>query len=65
VRGDAFVCALGVMERRLREQFGIHTAVYPVKGFSATVPVVRADRAPRWAMIDESRRRTSRRSTTR
>ena len=53
---DAFVCALGVMERRLREQFGIHTAVYPVKGFSATVPVVRADRAPRRAMIDESRR---------
>jgi len=55
VRGDAFVCALGVMDRKLREQLGIHVPVYPVKGFSATVPVVRADAAPRRAMIDESR----------
>ena len=58
VRGDAFVCALGVMDRRLREQLGIHVPVYPVKGFSATVPLVRADAGPRHAMIDESRRVT-------
>jgi D-amino-acid dehydrogenase len=56
VRGDAFVCALGVMDRRLREQLGTHVPVYPVKGFSATLPVVRPDAAPRHAMIDESRR---------
>jgi D-amino-acid dehydrogenase len=56
VRGDAFVCALGVMDRKLREQLGIHVPVYPVKGFSATVPIVRADAAPRHAIIDESRR---------
>ena len=58
VRADAFVCALGVMDRRLREQLGIHVPVYPVKGFSATVPLVRADAGPRHAMIDESRRVT-------
>jgi D-amino-acid dehydrogenase len=56
VRADAFVCALGVMDRRLREQLGIHVPVYPVKGFSASVPVVRPEAAPRHAMIDESRR---------
>jgi D-amino-acid dehydrogenase len=56
VRGDAFVCALGVMERRLREQLGIHVAMYPVKGFSATLPLARPEAAPRHAMIDESRR---------
>jgi D-amino-acid dehydrogenase len=56
VRGDAFVCALGVMERKLREQLGIHVPVYPVKGFSATVPLARPDGGPRHAMIDESRR---------
>jgi len=56
VRGDAFVCALGVMDRKLREQLGTHVPVYPVKGFSATVPIVRPDAAPRRAMIDESRR---------
>jgi D-amino-acid dehydrogenase len=55
VRGDAFVCALGVMDRRLREQLGTPVPVYPVKGYSATVPVVRADAAPRHAIIDESR----------
>ncbi|HEX2334223.1 MAG TPA: FAD-dependent oxidoreductase, partial [Burkholderiales bacterium] len=38
VRGDAFVCALGVMDRRLREQLGTHVPVYPVKGYSASVP---------------------------
>lgn len=58
VRADAYVCALGVMDRRLREQFGIHVPVYPVKGFSATLPVLRADAGPRHAMIDESRRVT-------
>jgi D-amino-acid dehydrogenase len=56
VRGEAFVCALGVMERKLREQLGTHVPVYPVKGFSATLPLVRADAAPQHAMIDESRR---------
>jgi D-amino-acid dehydrogenase len=56
VGGDAFVCALGVMDRRLREQLGVHVPVYPVKGFSATLPIVRPEAAPRHAMIDESRR---------
>lgn len=56
VRGDAFVCALGVMDRKLREQFGIQVPVYPVTGFSATLPVVQAQAAPRRALIDESRR---------
>jgi D-amino-acid dehydrogenase len=55
LRGDAFVCALGVMDRKLREQLGTHVPVYPVKGYSATVPLIRADAAPRHAMIDESR----------
>jgi D-amino-acid dehydrogenase len=56
VGADAFVCALGVMERKLREQLGIHVPVYPVKGFSADLPIVRPEAAPRHAMIDESRR---------
>jgi D-amino-acid dehydrogenase len=55
VRGDAFVCALGVMGRGLREQLGTHVPVYPVKGYSASVPIVRAEAAPRHAMVDESR----------
>lgn len=56
VHGDAFVCALGVMDRKFREQLGTQVPVYPVKGFSATVPIVRPQAAPRHAAIDESRR---------
>ena len=56
VRGDGFVCALGVMDRKLREQLGTQVPVYPVKGYSATLPILRPEAAPRHAMIDESRR---------
>jgi D-amino-acid dehydrogenase len=54
VRGDAFVCALGVMDPQLRAQLGAPLPVYPVKGYSATVPLARPEAAPRRAMIDES-----------
>ena len=56
VRADAFVCALGVMERKLREQLGTHVPVYPVKGYSATLPIADPERAPKHAAIDETRR---------
>jgi D-amino-acid dehydrogenase len=55
VRADGFVCALGVMDRKLREQLGTNVPVYPVKGYSANVPIVRPEAAPRRAMIDETR----------
>ena len=56
VRADAFVCALGVMDHKLREQLGTQVPVYPVKGFSATLPIVDPQRAPKHAAIDETRR---------
>lgn len=56
VRGDAFVCALGVIEPRLRKQLGASLPIYPVKGYTATVPLARPAQAPRHAGIDESRR---------
>jgi D-amino-acid dehydrogenase len=52
---DAFVCALGVIDPRLREQLGADLPVYPVKGYSATGRIVRPERAPRRAGMDESR----------
>jgi len=56
IQGDAFVCALGVMDRRLREQLGTQVPVYPVTGYSATLPIVDPQRAPKHAAIDETRR---------
>lgn len=55
VLGDAFVCALGVIAPRLREQFGTPLPIYPVKGYSATVPLANPAAAPRHAGMDESR----------
>jgi D-amino-acid dehydrogenase len=54
IRGEAFVCALGVMPPKLREHFGVRLPVYPVKGYSATVPL--KGPGPAHAAIDESRR---------
>jgi D-amino-acid dehydrogenase len=55
VLGDAFVCALGVMAPKLREQFATSLPIYPVKGYSATVAVADAAAAPRHAGMDESK----------
>lgn len=55
VEADAFVCALGVIDPALRHAFGVPLPIYPVKGYSLTVPVVKPVAAPRHAGIDESK----------
>jgi len=51
---DAVVIALGVDSAALVEPFGIRLPLYPVKGYSATLPVVDEQKAPRAALIDEA-----------
>jgi D-amino-acid dehydrogenase len=53
IAADAFVCALGVIEPGMRRRLGARVPVYPVKGYSATVPLKTA--GPVHAAIDESR----------
>lgn len=55
VPGDAFVCALGVIEPRLRASLGASLPIYPVKGYSATAALADPARAPRRPGIDETR----------
>ncbi len=55
VRADAFVCALGLIDARLREPLRASLPVYPVKGYSVTVPIRQPEAAPRHAGIDESK----------
>jgi D-amino-acid dehydrogenase len=43
---DAFVLALGPQTPRFARALGRHVPIYPVKGFSLTVPVKEAARAP-------------------
>ncbi len=54
VTADAFVLALGSHSPMLVREFGIKLPVYPVKGYSITVPVVDAARAPVSTVMDET-----------
>ena len=54
VTADAFVLALGSYSPMLVRDFGIKLPVYPVKGYSITVPIVDETRAPLSTVMDET-----------
>lgn len=54
VTADAFVLALGSYSPMLVREFGIKLPVYPVKGYSITVPIVDESRAPVSTVMDET-----------
>jgi D-amino-acid dehydrogenase len=51
---DAYVAAMGSYTPHLVKPLGIHLPVYPVKGYSLTMPIVNADAAPVSTVIDET-----------
>lgn len=51
---DALVVAAGVDSHALLAPLGIRVPLYPVKGYSATIPVRFPEAAPRAAVMDES-----------
>ncbi len=54
VTADAFVVALGSYSPALVAPFGMKLPVYPVKGYSITVPIVDEARAPVSTVMDET-----------
>ncbi|MCU0826767.1 MAG: D-amino acid dehydrogenase [Tabrizicola sp.] len=54
VTADAFVVALGSYSPMLVAPLGIKLPVYPVKGYSITVPIVDEARAPVSTVMDET-----------
>ena len=54
VTADAFVVALGSYSPALVKSLGIRLPVYPVKGYSITVPIVDESRAPVSTVMDET-----------
>ncbi|MCW6529804.1 D-amino acid dehydrogenase [Sphingomonas sp. MMSM20] len=54
VRGDAYLVALASFSPALLKPFGLGLPVYPVKGYSITVPVADPDRAPVSTLLDET-----------
>ena len=51
---DAVVVALGSFSPLLVRPHGIHLPVYPVKGYSLTIPITDASRAPESTVMDET-----------
>jgi D-amino-acid dehydrogenase len=54
VSGDAFVLAMGSYSPMLARPLGIKLPVYPVKGYSITVPIKDASKAPESTIMDET-----------
>ena len=54
LRADAYVVALGSWSPRLLRPSGISIPVYPVKGYSITVPIIDSEAAPVSTVMDES-----------
>jgi D-amino-acid dehydrogenase len=54
LRADAYVVALGSFSPLLLRPLGISIPVYPVKGYSITVPIADAGAAPVSTVMDES-----------
>jgi D-amino-acid dehydrogenase len=51
---DTYVVALGSYSPKLLKPLGISIPVYPVKGYSLTLPILDADAAPVSTVMDES-----------
>jgi D-amino-acid dehydrogenase len=54
LQADAYVVALGSWSSRLVRPLGISLPVYPVKGYSITVPILDPDGSPVSTVMDES-----------
>jgi D-amino-acid dehydrogenase len=52
--GDSYVVAAGAFSPALVRPLGIRLPVYPVKGYSVTLPIVAEERAPQSTLLDES-----------
>jgi D-amino-acid dehydrogenase len=54
ITGDAYVVALGSYSPKTLAPIGIRIPVYPVKGYSITVPVTDGEAAPMSTVMDET-----------
>ena len=54
VQGDAYVLALGSYSPLLTRPIGLKMPIYPVKGYSVTLPIADAESAPAHFGVDEA-----------
>ena len=54
VTGDAYICAMGPYAPGLLKPIGIELPIYPIKGYSITLPVLDDGAAPQSTIMDET-----------
>lgn len=54
VTADAYVLALGPHSAALARPLGLHLPIYPMKGYSLTLPIIDESRAPVSTVMDET-----------
>jgi D-amino-acid dehydrogenase len=54
IRGDAYLVAMGSYSPHVVAPVGLRVPVYPVKGYSITVPITDTTRAPESTLLDET-----------
>ncbi|WP_312797455.1 D-amino acid dehydrogenase [Tianweitania sp.] len=54
IAADAVVVALGSYSPKMVQPLGVKLPVYPVKGYSLTIPITDASRAPESTVMDET-----------
>lgn len=54
LRTDHYVLAFGSYSRDIAKPLGLNLPVYPVKGYSLTVPIIDPDNAPVSTVLDET-----------
>ncbi|TCO80875.1 D-amino-acid dehydrogenase [Plasticicumulans lactativorans] len=54
ITGDAYICALGSYSTKLMRELGYRIPVFPVKGYSITVPITDPAFAPVSTVMDET-----------
>jgi len=53
---DAYVVCLASYAPKLLDPIGVHTLIYPAKGYSATLPIVAPERAPKVSITDDAKK---------
>lgn len=53
LQADAFVVACGSYTTALLRQVGVNVPIYPGKGYSATLPLLKPDQAPSVSLLDD------------
>lgn len=54
IHADSYVVAMGSYSKHILEPLNIHLPVYPVKGYSLTLPVIDPQHAPSSTIMDET-----------